>query len=290
MDDTDFLENILKGSSKYNLYDELSNTIAEHESTNRCNVVKQVFPEYNNIYQFCGIFTKNLKMLHTILAGENDYNERCKQFVFWTHYEISKRLSNYPRNTDNEQKIMHRFYTLFNTIKAQSVISRCNYNYRSDLDLTLWKQWKHLYDYIGNYSDIENKIKRDQGLCPKYLDFFNYIEGIYKSYKEDCCNSHVLKCPFHFGSNLWCENDYTLPKYKCDEIKAISGETTEHEVNQVLDESQEGGRSHPATSSTLEVTNATAADTIINNSDYYIKPSIGISLLSLSSIIFYLYK
>ncbi|SBS93664.1 PIR Superfamily Protein [Plasmodium ovale curtisi] len=215
MDDTDFQENILKGSSKYNLYYELSNTIAEHESTNRCNVVKHMFPEYNNIYEFC----------------------------------------------------------------AQSVNSRCNYNYRSDFDLNLWKQWKHLYDYIGNYSDIENKIKRDQELCPKYLDIYNYIEGIYKSYKEDFCNSHVLKCPFHFGSNLWCENDYTLPKYKCDEIKAISGETTEHEVNQVLDESQEGGRYHPATSSTLEVTNNTTADTIINNSDYYIKPSIGISLL-----------
>ncbi|SBT00126.1 PIR Superfamily Protein, partial [Plasmodium ovale curtisi] len=52
--------------------------------------------------------------------------------------------------------------------------------------LDSWKKWKDLYDFIKNYNEIQNKIKSNDISCLKYLEYYQYIEGIYNVYKQDC--------------------------------------------------------------------------------------------------------
>ncbi|SBT56409.1 PIR Superfamily Protein [Plasmodium ovale wallikeri] len=186
--------------------------------------------------------------------------------------------------------IIRRFFSLLTTVKRKSGTDNCNYNYVKTYTLDLWKNWKDLYDFIKNYSEIKNKINSNDILCSNYLEYFRYIEGIYNSYKQDCCNTDNNKCPFPFGANPWCQQNETLPKLECNKVNPVESAYIEAERARTLERSAQDGVSHSVADPLLAHDQDATGDIITNNSDYYAKLGVSLPFLGILSTSFYLYK
>ncbi|SBS99254.1 PIR Superfamily Protein, partial [Plasmodium ovale curtisi] len=193
-----------------------------------------------------------------LLQGVNDENERCRYFTFWIHDNIRKLLNTHSKDQG-------KIYTISN---------------RFSFDL---------FDYITNYTEIQNKLNPNLSLCPKYLNYMSYIERVYENYSKECCNGNAKKCHFTFGSNPWCSQGYTLPKLICDK-------------NQVLGDSMGGGedevtrQQHRTRSPSSQFSLASDGDSVsndnmpLNYSGYYVKISLGLLLSGITFTLFYMYK
>ncbi|SBT54796.1 PIR Superfamily Protein [Plasmodium ovale wallikeri] len=206
-----FQKTILKGLPKYELYRKLDDKNDNHDYSSYCTFIKDLESTYNGISELCSMFARNLIKLDEILSDEDDKDECCRFFRLWIHDRIRKNVSTQGNNPD-VNTVIRKFFPLLSTVKSKSRTNNCNYKYVQENTLDSWKKWKDLYDFIKNYNEIQNKIKSNDISCLKYLEYYQYIEGIYNVYKQDCCNNNNPKCPFPNGSNPWCQKTDTLPK------------------------------------------------------------------------------
>ncbi|GAB69580.1 CYIR protein, partial [Plasmodium cynomolgi strain B] len=209
-------ELILRKLNSYKLYDELNKHEVHSKYFHYCNYSKREFSKYDGIYQLCGRFARNLKEISTILNDTKDNIERCRYLNFWTNDQIRKMLySQHNVQPDAMNSIVRRFSSVSNFVNKESSQNQCNYYYKRNISLDLWKKWKDLYDYIKNKNNIQNLMNSDNELwevCPKY---YSYIEGIYNNYKEECCQERSGNCPYSLDFQEWCnENDF-LTKLEC---------------------------------------------------------------------------
>ncbi|SBT84335.1 PIR protein [Plasmodium ovale] len=281
-------ETILKGLPKYELYKKLDNKDDSSHYDSYCTRVGNLESRYNGIRELCSMFARNLIKLNEILKDEDDKNDRCKYFTFWIHDYLRKNFSTQWKDLE-VNVIIRKFFSLLNTVKSESGIDNCNYDYVNTYTLDLFKNWKDLYDFIKNYNEIHNKINSNEILCSNYLEYYKYIEGIYNSYKQECCNIHNNKCPFPYGYNSWCQQTHILPKLECNEANRDESASTMDVRTGTLEKSAQDV-SHSAATSLLEYDQDTTGDIMTKNSDYYAKIGVSLPFLGILSTSFYLYK
>lgn len=154
----------------------------------------------------------------------------------------------------------------------------------------MWKIWKDIFYYIKHYDYINIKIKSNDILCPELQEYYRYIERIYRSYKEKCCNSYINKCPFTYVFNSWCKQIDTLPKLECYETKSVPVASTGNETAQGLEGSAERDISLSVSTSLPEHDRVITGNIMTNNTDYYAKLGISLLFWGILSTLFYFYN
>ncbi|SBT57545.1 PIR Superfamily Protein [Plasmodium ovale wallikeri] len=282
-------EEILKDLPKYQLYNKLNGNGDKDSYCKHCDTVKSFLTPHKGLFDLCCLFAKNLITLPTVLQDVNDENERCRYFTFWIHDNIRKLLNTHSKDQSKIYIISSRFSLVFSTIKIFSLHNNCSYESWADNNFDLWKNWKDLFDYITNYTEIQNKLNSNSSLCPKYLNYMSYIERVYENYSKECCKVNAMKCHFSFGSNPWCNQDYTLPKLTCGETK-VFGDSMEGSENEVTHQHHGTGRSSTQFSLARDGDSDSNDNMPLNYSGYYVKISLGLLLSGITFTLFYMYK
>ncbi|SBT59015.1 PIR Superfamily Protein [Plasmodium ovale wallikeri] len=236
------------------------------------------------------MFAKNLIYLHEILKEEEDNDERCRYFNFWITDHVKKKLKTEWNDHRYITSILSGFYGVENLIRASTHNNNCHFDYKSNVDLDLWKERKDLHDYIRNYDYINGRINSNGEFCTLYSKYFVYIKRIHDKYKSDCCNGSSNKCPHLIDLNYFCNNDSLFNKVKCDEKKGISETSSGGERSQSMEGHDGSGKSHAVPSSLPQDDQNGTGDIIINNTDYYAKLGVSLSFLGILSTFFYLYN
>ncbi|SBT58956.1 PIR Superfamily Protein [Plasmodium ovale wallikeri] len=284
-------EKILKNLPKYKLYENFDKNEDKDKYSRFCadrNYLNDILTDF---YELCLIYARNLVTLPTILKDEIGKNESCRYFTFWIHDKIRKIDPSRWKRSDEIQYILRQFYQVESDIQAGNENNNCFYHFNSNMKLNLWLEWKDLYDYIINYEDIKNKIESDQELCKLYPAYFDNITSIHKKYKAECCNKNYSSlCPDGINFNVWCDKDELFNKLQCDPNKKNPRASIVHsETPNALDR-QEIDRTNSKTRLQDQRDYTEHGDILTNNTDYYIKLSVPLLLLGLSSTFFYLYN
>ncbi|SBS94470.1 PIR Superfamily Protein [Plasmodium ovale curtisi] len=282
-------EEILKDLPKYQLYNKLNENGDKNSYCNYCDTVKSFLTPHEGLFGLCCLFAKNLITLPTVLQGVNDEDERCRYFTFWIHDNIRKLLKSHSGDQVKKYILSSKFSLVLNTIKLFLLHNNCSYESRTDINFELWKKWKDLFDYISNYTEIQNKLNSNSTLCTKYLNYMSYIERVYENYSKECCKGNAMKCHFSFGSNPWCNKDYTLPKLTCAETK-VFGDSMEGGENEVTRQHHGTGRSSTQFSLASDGDSESNDNMPLNYSGYHVKISLGLLLSGITFTLFYMYK
>ncbi|SBT02775.1 PIR Superfamily Protein, partial [Plasmodium ovale curtisi] len=265
-------EQILASSSKYKLYNkfiEKCDNVDKYSSY--CSRMDYLKRWYSDILDICYMFAKNFIDLHEILSEETDNDERCRYFNFWITDYVRKRLENQWKNEDHIKYVLSGLLQVENAIRAALPNKSCYYDYRSKIDLNLWKERKDLHDYIRNYDYINEKTNSHGTFCTLYAKYFVYINELHRKYKNECCNNNYTeKCPNFMDLSHFCTSDIFNNKLKCDENKGIIAASNVEEEHQPIDQQLKGDGSHLATSA-FNYQNDTEGDGITNNTDDYAK-------------------
>ncbi|SBS95126.1 PIR Superfamily Protein [Plasmodium ovale curtisi] len=214
-------EEILKDLPKYKLYDKLNKNGDKDSYCKQCSAEKTILSPHKGLFDLCCLFAKNLITLYAVLQDASDENERCRYFTFWIHDNLRKILNTHSKDQGKIYTISSRFSFVLSTIKILLKPNNCSYESRTNINFELWKKWKDLFDYITNYTVIQNQLNSNSTLCPKYLKYMSYIGAVYENYSRECCKGNAMKCHFSFGSNPWCNQGYILPKLTCSETKVL---------------------------------------------------------------------
>ncbi|SBS90562.1 PIR Superfamily Protein [Plasmodium ovale curtisi] len=287
------MEQILKNLPKYKLYDKFINNEYEdkYKYSRFCKKKTYLNKILTGFSELCFIFARNLVSLPNILKDEINETEHCRYFTFWIHDEIRKIDSERWKRPDEVQYILNQFYQVKDAIKAEKKNNNCSYEYSSNIDLDLWIQWKDLYDYIINYDDIKRIIESDGDSCKQYNKYIVDITSIQKKYKAECCNTNYSSiCPDGINFNEWCDKNELFNKLPCDPNKSNARTSIVHDGIPNAFDRQEIDRTISETRLQHQSDYSAPEETIINNTDYYIKLSVPLLLLGLSSTFLYLYK
>ncbi|SBT55253.1 PIR Superfamily Protein [Plasmodium ovale wallikeri] len=282
-------EEILKDLPKYKLYHKLNENGDKDSYCKYCSAEKTILSPHKGLFDLCCLFAKNLITLRTVLQDVKDENERCRYFTFWTHDNIRKLLKTHSENQVKIFTISSRFSFILSTIKILLKPNNCSYVSRSYNSFELWKKWKDLFDYITNYTEIQNQLNANSTLCSKYLKYMSYIEAVYENYSRECCKGNAMKCHFSLGSNPWCNEGYTLPKLTCGESKVLAHSTGGGE-NEVTHQQHRIGAPSPQFSPARGGDSDSNDNMPLNYSQYYIKISLGLLLSGITFTLFYMYK
>ncbi|SBS98730.1 PIR Superfamily Protein [Plasmodium ovale curtisi] len=284
-------EKILKDLTKYKLYEKFNKNEDKDKYSRFCRSMNYVNRILIGFSDLCHMYARNLVTLPKILKGEINENENCRYFTFWIHDEIRKIDSSRWLDSHKIKYILNKFYQVQESIKAEKQNNDCFYEYRSDIELNLWKKWKDLYDYIINFEDIKSTVKSDGNLCKLYDRYFDYISEVHKKYKTECCNSDYSPiCPDGIRFNKWCNEDEIFKKLECNQNKAHLAASIRDGGTFDPSEQQESGGTNLKTVLQFQSDYSTTDEALTNNTDYYTKLSVPLLLLGLSSTFFYLYN
>ncbi|SBT56392.1 PIR Superfamily Protein [Plasmodium ovale wallikeri] len=284
-------EKILTNLSKYKLYNKF---IEKCEDKNKyityCKTMQYLEYWYNDILELCCVFAKNFIDLHAIFNEKKNINEPCRYFNFWVTDILRKNWENVLKDKHHINYILLGLYAVENTIRTSTQNNNCRFDYRSKVDLNLWKEWKHLHDYIENYNDIKQRIKSDVHSCKIYPEYFAHIKTLHDKYKSECCNGSSDKCPHHIDLSYICNSDTLSNELECDKTKGITTASPGDKEPQPMVGSPEDERS-PLLSALSPEHNVDAnADGITNNTDYYSKLGVSFSFLGILPAFLYMYK
>ncbi|SCA83482.1 Plasmodium vivax Vir protein, putative [Plasmodium vivax] len=179
--------------------------------------MKSKFNGYEDLYELCKMFEKNLSELPIILREETDNNEKCRYLIFWLNDQMRKMFNSYNILPNIKNSIMQGFYSLTYRTNPILLKNKCKYIYDNDIDLDLWKNWKDLYDYIRNKDNIRAKIESNKILCKTYQEYNTHITRIYENYKKECCEKKYGNCPHYLNFKEWCDKDNILIELECTE-------------------------------------------------------------------------
>ncbi|SBT02143.1 PIR Superfamily Protein, partial [Plasmodium ovale curtisi] len=284
-------EKILTNLSKYKLYNKfIEKCDDKHKYITYCRNMKYLEKWYSDILELCCVFAKNFIDLREILYEETNINERCRYFNFWVTDILRKNWETVLQDKNHISYILQGLYGVENAIRASSQKNNCRFDYRSKVDLNLWKEWKYLHDYIRNYNEIKEKTTSGGNICTIYSKYFHYIKGLHKNYKSECCNVSSDKCPLNIDLSYFCTSDALFDELECDKTKGISAVSQRDEKPRPMVGLPEGERSTSVSAISPEHHLDANADGITNNTDYYSKLGISFSFLGILSAFFYMYK
>ncbi|SBT58073.1 PIR Superfamily Protein [Plasmodium ovale wallikeri] len=237
-------EKILENSSKYKLYEKLNKECGDKCTyVSYCSKVQYLEKWYSGFLNVCYMFARNWINLHEILSEETDKDKHCRYINFWITDYVRKKLETQWKNVSFIGSIFRFFITVKHSITSASRNNNCHFDYISEADINLWKEWKHLHDYIENYNDIKQRISSHGNFCTKYSKYFAYIKGLHDKHKGKCCNGSSNKCRYHIDLSYICKNDSLFNELKCDKTKGITAVTQGDGKHQPMDVSQEGEKS-----------------------------------------------
>ncbi|SBT55662.1 PIR Superfamily Protein [Plasmodium ovale wallikeri] len=281
-------ETILKGLPKYDIYKKLDNKDVNSNYYSYCKHVNYLESNYNGIRDLCSLYARNLITLPNILNEITDTVERCRYINFWIHSHLSKKFSDQWKHLGKSQNILLKFLTAENSI-PENLRSNCRYHYYRETDLNLWIILKDFFDYNRNYDNIKNNINSNN-LCQIYNKYMDYIATAHGVYKKECCNNSSMKCPSNLKIKEWCDKTYFFTKLKCEDYNDSNGASMEDVKGPVLSQDLENGRSDSVGGASLKSGQSPHDSISMDNSVYYIKLAVILSLLGISSTFFFLYK
>ncbi|SBS94796.1 PIR Superfamily Protein [Plasmodium ovale curtisi] len=280
---------ILRNSSKFKLYNKLNEDIDIDGYKIYCSKTQYLESYYEGFNKLCYIFAKNLIKLSEILGDVTDNDERCRYLNFWINDNVRKKLNTHWEDKSNIPRVLTGFLTVENTIPEASK-NNCYFDYRSDVSLDLWKEWKDLHDYIINYDYINDRITSGGDICTTYSKYFDYIKGLYDKFKGECCDNSIFNCPNRIKLYDWCTKDSLFTKKKCDKNKGADADSPEMTGNPDTEDQNIRGVPHLVFPLEPHTDDDSSGGLLSDSSNYYVKLSSGLSLLGISSAVFYLYK
>ncbi|KMZ79448.1 variable surface protein Vir5 [Plasmodium vivax India VII] len=217
------LENILKGFTEYQKYNELNNQTTDETI---CVKYRDKFIHLENknkgITTVCTKLATNLEKLSSKTSISADHSERCSYMNYWTYNIIMHTLSSISNNDEKIYLLKIINNLLFDINDKLTKEKKCIYYVDNDLDK--WKEEKDLHDYFKNYSDID-KIASDNSKNTDYCDYIIYINSLYEKYVHSCCtyffnNPYWNDCKAYFN----CEEQYNphnlYLKLNCQELSS----------------------------------------------------------------------
>ncbi|SBS95414.1 PIR Superfamily Protein [Plasmodium ovale curtisi] len=235
----DHAETILEGSHSHNIYDKLNSSGKNYDKFCKgYSYYKNICPPF---YELCVLFETNINTLTTLLGNEVDDADLCRYLNFWIHDEIKKASFSYKCNT-HEKTFIRKISSISHRYNSSPSKNKCHF-YVSALSLDTWIKWKNLYDYIKSYSTIKNTVTADNNKCKVYPEYIEYIKGIHKEYKEQCCKSDTSNCPQNIKFDVWCNKDIPFTELECNVFQ-----TAEQDFDTEISE-KEGKSSHEHISS-----------------------------------------
>ncbi|SBT52675.1 PIR Superfamily Protein [Plasmodium ovale wallikeri] len=281
-------ETILKGLNKYELYRKLDNNEDNHDYSSYCTYINHLDSTYKGISELCSMYARNLITLPNALKEIPDSDERCRYMNFWVHSHISKNFSDTWKDLGNFNFVLLWFFIVQNKI-PENLRNNCRYHYHTETSLNLWIKLKDFFDYNRNYDKIKDNINSNDS-CEIYNKYMDYITTTHEEYKNECCNDSSPKCPYNLKIKEWCEKTYSLSKLNCNEYSGTSVEPLGDVKGPVLSQDLKSGRSDSVTGSFLKSGQSPHGSISMDNSDYYIKLAVSLSLLGIFSTFFFLYK
>ncbi|SBT02200.1 PIR Superfamily Protein, partial [Plasmodium ovale curtisi] len=283
-------EKILENSPKYKLYDKFNEECDDVGKYSRyCSTMQYLKRSYNDILEVCYKFARNLINLHEILSYEKN-DEHCRYLNFWITDHVRKKFDTHWEDESKIPRVLTGFLTVENAISAASKNNNCHFDYRSNVSLNLWKEWKDLHDYIINYNHINEKITYGGDICTTYSKYFDYIKRLYDKFKGECCGNSTINCPYQIKLYDWCTKDSLFTKKVCDKNKGVDADSPGM-TRYPSSEDQHINGVHPLVLPLLPHTDDDSSDGLLSDSsNYYVKLSSGLSLLGISSAVFYLYN
>ncbi|SBT74284.1 Plasmodium vivax Vir protein, putative [Plasmodium ovale] len=264
-------EKILIDSSKYILYNKLNQNCDDvSKYVNYCRRVNYLKRYYSDILDVCYKFARNLINLNEILIEETN-DERCRYVNFWITDNIRRKLETEWHNKDHINSILTGFYSVQYAITTASPSNNCYFDYRSSIDLYLWKERKDLHDYIRNYEYIKKKITLGGDICTTYYKYFDYIKGLHEKYKGECCDYSSEKCHNRINLDYFCTSDSYFEKLPCDGAKGVVADSSEAERDRVLGGQPEGARFRATPYSSLDTDSDAEGDLLNHNANDYAK-------------------
>ncbi|SBT53281.1 PIR Superfamily Protein [Plasmodium ovale wallikeri] len=281
-------ETILKGLPKYELYRKLDNKDDNHGYSIYCTYIDYLDSTYNGITELCSMYARNLITLSNVLNEISSVDERCRYINFWIHSRISKNFGNQWKHLGDSEYILLKFLSIENNI-PENLKNNCRFHYYRETDLNLWIKLKDFFDYNINYDKIKDNINSNDS-CEIYNKYMDYITTTHEEYKNECCNDSSPKCPYNLKIKEWCERTYSLPKLNCSEYSQNSVEPLVDVKGPDLSQDLASGRSDSVGDASLKSGQSPHDSTSMDNSDYYIKLAVSLSLLGIFSTFFFLYK
>ncbi|SBT59141.1 PIR Superfamily Protein [Plasmodium ovale wallikeri] len=284
-------EKILQNLSKYELYDKFNQNVDDTSKyVSYCKLMTHYTGMYPGILDVCYIFARNLITLPEILNHHMDNDERCRYFNFWITDKVRKLLATEWKDNGREHIALTRFLQVENSIKKESENNNCHFDYRSSVTLELWKERKDLHDYIRNYNEIQQRITSDGHMCTIYSKYFNNIKKAHDKYKEECCNRDSNNCPNLIKLDYFCTENNLFTKLTCEETKNDASASPEMSRNSNPHGQLATDKIPSAFPISRHSDDVGSHDLSPYNSNYYVKLSVGLSLLGIFSTIFYLYN
>ncbi|SCA59649.1 Plasmodium vivax Vir protein, putative [Plasmodium vivax] len=162
------------------------------------------------------MYENNFNELSTNNYGEQGRIEQCRYLIFWINDEITKWMNLTDMGSLDKALFLSGFNSVSDMLNRRLTENKCIYNCNDRKIMELWKKWKDVYDYIKNKDNIQTIINSKKELCNIYQEYYSYIEGIYKNYKNDCCKGKNRNCPpDDLKFNEWCNENQPLTKLTC---------------------------------------------------------------------------
>ncbi|SBS94379.1 PIR Superfamily Protein [Plasmodium ovale curtisi] len=282
-------EQILENSPKYKLYDKFNEECEDvRKYSNYCRTMQYLERWYNDILEVCYKFARNLINLRKILRDENN-DEHCRYLNFWINDHVRKKFDSHWKDKSNIPSVLTGFLTVENTIPIASK-NNCYFDYRSDVSLDLWKEWKDLHDYIRNYDYINERITSGGDICTTYSKYFDHIKRLHDNFKSKCCDKSTFDCPYRIKLYDWCTKDSLFTKKECDKNKGVGAYSSEINGNQGSEDQHIDGAHALVFPLETHTDDDSSGGLLSDSSNYYVKLSSGLSLLGISSAVFYLYN
>ncbi|KMZ81701.1 variable surface protein Vir12 [Plasmodium vivax India VII] len=161
--------------------------------------------------KLCKQILKNLSVLKTKKGEEQERG--CYYFQNWLHDQIKGKYYN-EKDQGSKYSIANELFNLVaDDISSNGINQACSgFSFGNP---EIWKKDKDLHDYFENFEKIKCKDS-DGDECQKYVNYVTYIDPIYNTKINDCCDDGELE--LHCNSSIKCDDKYDTNKL-LDELK-----------------------------------------------------------------------
>ncbi|CAG9481167.1 unnamed protein product [Plasmodium vivax] len=180
----------------YQKYKELNEVDITGYNNENCKELENSDDGYKKL---CNQILKNLSLLKS--KKDEEQKHGCFYFQNWLHDQIKGKYYNGKEKTNKYPIAEELFDLVSEDISSGKINQACIGNSFGTPET--WKKEKDLYDYFENFEKIKCKDS-DRDECQKYVNYVTYIDPIYNTKINDCCDDGEL--------DVFCD-----PSIKCDD-------------------------------------------------------------------------
>ncbi|SBT51260.1 PIR Superfamily Protein [Plasmodium ovale wallikeri] len=208
------MNDILKDTPSYNLYEEFDSEVTEDTNNKYCtDLFKEQSNNNSESIKICKQIIKNFEKLYQNEI-KTKANNRCLHYKNWVYQKIWELITT-KSEYENAEKIIKKFMEIQTKKnipnKKDEKICHYYFNFKDFIELNAKKEEKDLHDYFKNYDFIETKVSPNTQEKEKYINYLKYIYKLYKRHKSgwNCCHeygvdplcAHYFKCEVEYNPN-----------------------------------------------------------------------------------------